>query len=1424
MYQVEISTSKNKPKNTMLQKNADESSFLQILNPDSTPTRKKTFSIATEDNLSRLDRQVADVKRKQKNGALSGSLNKRLAKNYSLLNSSPSPAKVGNFIAKPKILISALLNPERNKKNNIITSNDSLKNTSISASSSIIPTQELSVEDTQIIDSSSSNKKYPSITKGPERIDSASSSNSISTPSAIGNHTSVDISDLRHSSNSNSSNFNLKNNLNMTITTPRYTVQPHNPHLLSSSPVKKITITKPKKQVAFSSDIESSNLSSSPIKGYNNLQEPKSILKFNNMNDSTTGILSIDEILKLDLSDSKSWQEGVVLQIPYRYENLNKVIDECCKGLGNPKFTKNYEVYATLNHLIKSNNEKKEDLIGFFSDQNINNIINSVEIDMKNLVEDLKNGSNAFQLRLASQGLKLITQLRYIKPLPRLSLIYDLSCTILKSENISKSMVSAIIQFVKTVDEDYYEKVENITICLIQMKYFASSSVNIERLNAIKRFILLQPALLNKCNYQILSHVLYSILNTDVNGYSKILVAAISILTCMARNSESKIAMGKLLTEEIESSFTSSPQNSNANIQPWMSLGQITCETINYMIHIQLYAYAAKVWTYLLYMTCYNKSKFMITKWKLFSYFESSFVNLLTKPLGFVYAIESWKVIIYNFQIAYIKDKSDTELRDYVDSLLLPFKNTNVESINEKISSWTYHQGFVILYCRLFYALRLHMDDTVNGSHQAILLEGMLKPLKNLREWDSTYSYIVKMIFTSDRFIYTETAESCFWLSEFEKWKGRILPISKTMFKNEKIFNVVINMSKETSNISLDLVSNFIGICVFEPLASLKLKCPFREYMKFAELVGDLLFEIFQKYTSKIDDADKLFKLIENTDDDFIFSADQNLTYLMTRLLNCLNDTKKVETVNHFISLCCGKFDKTKLFISCLVSNIYDNEQLILDDDKNGNQFPYFLHYIVDVIEFKHENEFELTELEQEKIINNLEQMMITLNISNFKDKFKLFIDFLQESNLLETLNDHFKFESLNILLKINNEYAANLLPFYKCVPESFFEYSLLMFNKDNDTLENGYKLANFILKFEKVEEIPQSWILLIGSKLVFLLHSELKFSDSLVKQLRKIELRLPLKTVYKVKKTAIKRNCPDFPFLKTSIKETQEEIKDFKDSSEIQKVVSTEPISNDNISCIESSTFKIEKSEVTNSSTIEPFSNDENDNDNNNINMNRGVCNNMDITTTNNVTDDMTNNENDQTTPIPVNNLKSFIIDSIQIDDIDDQKITIRVPSSPTKPNLDDNNNTSRSSSKRTRSQSHIDESEILDEWSAKRRKELRLIRKQERKERKERRRRSRSKSTEVEGESKDEIEYDNQQGMLKGANITNDALASGEETEEDSQLNINDTLEIKGTDMDQFRMLLKKINEESIKVDRDEKEELETDLVLLLMKLKKK
>ena len=175
---------------------------------------------------------------------------------------------------------------------------------------------------------------------------------------------------------------------------------------------------------------------------------------------------------------------------------------------------------------------------------------------------------------------------------------------------------------------------------------------------------------------------------------------------------------------------------------------------------------------------------------------------------------------------------------------------------------------------------------------------------------------------------------------------------------------------------------------------------------------------------------------------------------------------------------------------------------------------------------------------------------------------------------------------------------------------------------------------------------------------------------------------------------------------------------------------------------------------------------------------------------------------------------LKSFIIDSIEIDGSVDEN-SVRVPSSPKRVNVDQ----SASPARRTRSHTNDVEYEGVEFLSSSKRqkkdKKNRKEKRKEKKEKREKRRRSRSLSAELDEASVDEAPLIQEPRPQESGDFEkggNPDVNVADDVDEDVK-----------TDMDQFWKLLKKLNKTHLKIEGSDKEVWETELVALLLKLKK-
>lgn len=1436
----------NDVKHQLFMRRHDELAFGRLPKKQSSPIthveplNNEIIEFTPNDQVKRLDQQMADMKRKSRNGGVNGIgaqlqgnahllVNNALAKN---LDSEPMliledgsretvdsvrPPASDDYSAKTtgrlKHYQGGHISYENSVSNRSLAGGNKLSEKAVNQKG-CLSNAKLHLPGTEVIDSRASslssissadeeNVNVPVL--HPQKADFVGMFGTIPSTSGLVKDTSAKAP----GSNQSQENKNkLKRKLHSGTVKSQaefekaITATTHNSHLFSSSPIKRDLSPRKKKKVAFSSDIENSPLTSSPIKGPS---EPRSILKFTN-SDIPCPVISIDDLLSRDLSQNESWPPGFVLQIPEGYAKTQKVVQSCVSGLCNKQFKKQYEVYATLNDLMKRSTRIIYNS-QVFSKDIILKIILSVKNNLNRLIIELKNGSNAFQLRTSSQGIKLISMLSPVASSFReMSVIYDNVIKLLKNDNITKSLASSIFQLVKIMPDPFFDKTEAIILSLTQMKYFLSVTMTCEKLNILKRFIMLQPAIARKFNYQIFSHLLYSILNTDVPGYSRVLFSAISVFTTCAKNNESSHVITKILSEELKDSYSTIRSTTENQLNPWMTVCEAVCETMKYLIHLKLYSQTAKIWAYLLYMSCHGRKTFILEKWEFYMYFKSVYELLYSQPQAIALCLEAWKSVVYNFQTVPIKGWTDEQLEVKLESLLLPFENTKlIFNDGTTLTQWTKYEGYLVLYCRIYYSIRLQMEIATD-SQMCKLLHSALKPLMQLKEWDSVYSYLTRMIFASDRYIYAETEDSCFWLSDYEKWKSRVLPLPKTIFKNSDAFSVIFEMARKLTNQPLEILSNFINNCIYLPLENMKLALPFREYNKVAEMGIDLVSEVFDKNALSFqkgnkDDASNLFKIVEMADDYFMFIPGN--VSLMKLLLNKFTICENREFIVEFISLCRQKFNPAKLFAACLTSELFGNTSLLEDDDK----FPQAVHYAVDITQLT-QIDFSIPDKEKGKIVTNLKKAFNMFLSHNGSESYLIIIDFLKNSNLLDILNPSLTLELFEGLLDSYAAVAGNFERFYKEMPLVFFQTSLKVFDHHDDSddasLQNADLMKSLLLRLKNIEMLPELWVLEVGSRLGCVLQPSIADDSAILPIILGLMHRLPPKLTTRLKKLAIKRQVNIITLAKCSTERNRQ----FLDG-----INTEEPVGNLQNQLAPQVKFDVDENVTMDDSIELETSVEETSNETDGAKSTQILSSpikecNVSFVETDEEDYKKVFQEDNEAIKIS-KDLKSFIIDSIQIEgSVSDN--CVRMPTGPEKRI----NESSASPARRTRSQTNSIEYEgvefIMATKSQKTDKKSRKEKKKDKKEKREKRKRSRSRSRSQSVEL-DEVEVKDAEAEKPLHQDQLELLEKG--------INNNDVK----ADMGQFWKLLKKLNSTHIEIERTEKENLETDLVSLLMKLKK-
>ncbi|QPG75416.1 hypothetical protein FOA43_002770 [Brettanomyces nanus] len=458
------------------------------------------------------------------------------------------------------------------------------------------------------------------------------------------------------------------------------------------------------KRVAFSSDLESSPIRSSPIKG---APEPKSILKNLEEEDDMPRSNTTIEVLRKDLRKEESWPSGFVLQLLPGSLAISKVVEGSVAALSDPDFSKKYEVFATLNDIIKVNN--RELTKSMFEPSQLQTIVKAIDTDLANTGRELKSGSNAFRIRTSIQALKLLTFIMTYHQIRGASAMLKRVSTMFLSENLSKGLAAALLQLMKDQQNNISPSaVEHVISAILQMKYFMSTTIITEKLMAIRRFIAVHPAVMSKISYQWMSHILCCIINTEVPSYERIVNACIYVLYEFSRNSESKDVVYQLLNETLNENSSSIKASTLDSVTPDTKIVDALTLTLVYMINRGWSAQALDIWAYMTFMIGYKfTNQVDLESWSGLRHWIKVFDEALKNESENVKlaALSSWRAIIYNYQISKTFAAASLK-RDDLDRkrsiFLYPFTVISDKApVSDKLI-----EGYVVLYYRLLRFLR----------------------------------------------------------------------------------------------------------------------------------------------------------------------------------------------------------------------------------------------------------------------------------------------------------------------------------------------------------------------------------------------------------------------------------------------------------------------------------------------------------------------------------------------------------------------------------------------------------------------------------------------------------------------------------------------------------------------------------------------
>lgn len=361
---------------------------------------------------------------------------------------------------------------------------------------------------------------------------------------------------------------------------------------LDSSPLKSQGLPKVrncKKTVAFSKQLVVNSPEESPafLRNKDSMVDStprKSILKSSSLNEinmkhieSPLSSKSGRDKRKQSAENPSFWQQGHIVQLEPNSAQIPSLIKGCVFVLGQKHFSKRFEVYATLNHIIKTNSfsiiakvliskpiavsspDKKNRVPGSAdSTSYLQSLCTHIRRDIILIEEHLfsdddKENSNTsrndpFLVRTLCQSLKLVNSLISDPELNQnLSLediywFYEHACTIIVKEEITKTLAIPYLSIIKDVRQPSRKKRQTIEIqeaiekfplrasqSLIEMKSFASSSIIIERFHALKNLILNFPQSLQQCINKWFQYYLFNLCDYESPFFLKYNFTGLSI-------------------------------------------------------------------------------------------------------------------------------------------------------------------------------------------------------------------------------------------------------------------------------------------------------------------------------------------------------------------------------------------------------------------------------------------------------------------------------------------------------------------------------------------------------------------------------------------------------------------------------------------------------------------------------------------------------------------------------------------------------------------------------------------------------------------------------------------------------------------------------------------------------------------------------
>lgn len=855
----------------------------------------------------------------------------------------------------------------------------------------------------------------------------------------------------------------------------------------SSPPMTPVPIRK----VAFSSDIEdnSSMILSSPIKSSPN-KPMRSILKQTSVPKDNS--FSVDELLTS--GRDVSWPDGYVLHIPERHPNKSMIVKACIGVLSKPDCDKKYEIFATLNHLIKVSGMN---INSAFSPASTNNLIANIDLDLSNLKNDIqKDEISPFRLRISSQGIKLLSSLQKMAANnPMIKKCYDKIFEIMKNDNISKNIVASIIQLWKSkdlveLDDVHMEKlIENI----IGMKFFLSGTVICERINLIVKIISSRPAIASKYGYQILSYFLLNIINTDVPSYPKIFSFAANGITIYSKQSNARSILFRILDEPIDGNLSTMSVSMKSQVSDLLIPSSNVCDaliqTLLYATHINMNQQAMNLGYQILYLWTFKESQSSsLALWSQGSKWISVYEKILEEGSIVDLCLFRWNIAVYNFQVNDLVNDDALTIKKKIRFLLIPFKKSN--KMNEIQYKLCYYKIFTAIYYQL---------NKVNHKPMIVreLLIGLFEPIIDAPKGVDFTNILAKMfsLDSSNNHKQLHDPETLLSIQDSIQWKQALKSISKEQYITH--FDLVCKIvERGLSQLDFERACRNISNIIHQPLNYLK--GDIDNYPQLVQNVHEMIMRLLkvQKEVLKSagkDEAGLIFKLIQDSDVDLVLPNDQSS--LLFKIFNEFSQYENIEFISEFISICLTKYNSDCVFSAIVTSKIFKNLRLIEKLCFNRNNFLPFLPDWINLKKIKSNGNYDLNISDPNEIFVSFKYIFSSYmkGSSNGEDFLKRIgkqIEGIVDYDVLEYFDGSIYVDIFDMMMNKFNEFDKSS-KFYSVVTISFFKRVMI-----NSNLITWEKYQDFITSLPNFQYITKKWASFLLLNISENLKPELAFND----------------------------------------------------------------------------------------------------------------------------------------------------------------------------------------------------------------------------------------------------------------------------------------------------------------------------------------